>query len=160
MKTIRDYLDILKETQLSEQFLDTFMIRGKQCTVFKNPSSKEYKEAQNGDDSVRAFLVGEDILIWNTYEALHQEVREHCKLDKNAISLVLYGNFRSEVVCEVTDNMRSSVWMHNPEIVDEICQHPMLRRMFRGQPEISYFDEAIVGNWRDIDLNNDNEDEE
>lgn len=147
---MRDFIKII-ENSLNEEFSHGFVtFLGKQCEIFKNPSRKEYAQCLDGNDDVRAFLVGDDILIWNTYSALHQMVREELKLPATAISIVLCGRPDSEAYVSVTDNTKGTVWWHNAAVARAIHKNPALNRMF-SEIEISYYDEAIVGPWDELD---------
>lgn len=141
---------------LNETFVDGFAgLGGKPCEIFKNPTPKELKGCMDpSSHSVRAFLVGDDILIWNTFAALHGMVRTALSVPKEGIPLVIYMEPRGlggECNVEVTDASTSTPWYHNPEIVEEIHTHPYMRGF--KDVEISFFDEAIFGDWRDLDGN-------
>jgi hypothetical protein len=142
------WIDIVKQGECTtEAFAGAFQTRGETCEVFRNPNSREFRECGG---EIRAFLVGSDILMWNAYGALHQEVRERMKLPRDIISLEIYSEgYGGDVFVNVTDNTERTSWYHNPEIVDEIKSHPGLNRMFKDI-DIGYFDEAIVGPWDEI----------
>jgi 8-oxo-dGTP pyrophosphatase MutT (NUDIX family) len=85
--------------------------------------------------------------MWNAYGALHGEVREHLKLDADAISLEIWSEgYGNDCLVQVTDNTRHTKWFHNPEIVGEIKHNVGLQRMF-DDISIEYFDSAIYGDW-------------
>jgi hypothetical protein len=148
--------DIIRETYeppclIDEAFAHSFMtFRKTQCDVFKNPSVKEYREALVKNDDVRAFIVGQEVLIWNTFSALHQMVRDEMHLSNDAISIVIYGVPRQSCAIVVTDNNRSGPWFHNAAVADVISNNPYLKRTF-PEIDISYFDEDIVGDWVTMD---------
>lgn len=163
--SIRRYIEIVRKAgsasqPVREAYAAGFKgYRGEQCDVFRNPTRKEYREALAVNDSVRAFLVGDDILIWNTFSSLHQTVRDNMRLAVSAIPLVMYGAPGSECGCQVTDNTRGGPWWHNGEVADAIESHPYLRRMFQDI-SVCYYDEAIVGDWRDLGSDEDDDEGE
>ena len=160
MKTAK-YHDIIKVTAVTihnmrkmiaivETYAHGFKnFRGQQCDVFRNPSRREWREVVGKNSHVRAFLDGNDILIWNSFGALHQNVRDTMKLSNDVISLIIYGKPGTDAVIIVTDNTRNTVWWHNGDVADEIIAHPYIRRNFIDV-ELSFYDEDIVGDWREL----------
>lgn len=146
-----------KLIDLVEGYEGAFNTRGKTCEIFRNPTRKEFKELGG---EIRAFLDGDDVLMWNAYGALHQEVRENLKLDKDAISLEIWSEgYGNGCLVMVTDNTRQTKWMHNPDIVSEITSNRGLRAMF-DHISIEYFDQAIYGEWDDLADHGDIHDED
>ena len=157
---MRKYIDIVESFEGAFNTRRAYSSQTKTCEVFRNPTRKEFSECGG---EIRAFLVGDDVLMWNAFGALHGEVREHMKLDADAISLEIYSEgYGSECIAMVTDITRRTKWYHNPEIVDEIKSNSGLNRMF-DHVSIEYFDEAIYGAWDDLadhgDIHDDDEDE-
>jgi hypothetical protein len=140
---VRQFINIVES--FTHGFQTTWR-RGNSCEVFKNPSLKEYRQCLASNDDVRAFLVGDDILIWNTFEAVHQMVREEMKLDQNAIPINLYGHPGGECIAVITDNSRNSPWWHSGEVIEVIETNNYLKRNFTNI-EIGFYDEDIVGPW-------------
>lgn len=137
-----------KLIDLVESYAGAFNTRGKTCEVFRNPTAKEFRECGS---EIRAFLVGDDVLMWNAYSALHQEVRENLKLPTDSISLEIWSEgYGKDCDVSVTDNTERTSWYHNPEIVGEIRGNAGLSSMF-DHISIYYFDEAIVGPWDEIE---------
>lgn len=142
----------LQPVALNETYVTGFAgIRGAEAAVFRNPSAKEWKECEQYGD-VRAFIVGDDLLIWSPFVAVHQMVREALNLPDTAIPLVISGSLRDEIHASVTDNSRNSPWWHNPEVVSAIQECAFVKRNFEDV-EVSFYDEAIEGSW--LDLEND-----
>ncbi len=133
------------------------------CEVFKNPSKQEFRKVEGKNDQVRAFIVGDDLYVWNVYQSLHQTVREELKLPEDSISLTISGKVGADAYVSVTDNVRHTRWFHNPEVADAIYQNPWIARLF-NEIEIDYFDDGIWGDWANLQdeepEENDDEDEE
>lgn len=125
---------------------------GKPVEVFKNPSRKELKEIAQHDE-VRAFLVGNDLIVWNTYGAIHHQMSEQIQIpdDSVALNMNVHQDGKSYYV-RVSDWTRRSSWFHNPEIVPYIMNHPALKLVRDRGPEfeIGFFDENIVGRWDEL----------
>jgi hypothetical protein len=135
---------------LSEKFHHGFVPtynRGKPCEVFKNPDRSEVRKLKADMDEVRAYLVGDDIFMWNTYQSLHRTVHDELKLPADALPIIIYGDVDDEASVVVTDASRSTVWHHNAETRGAIMAHPYFARC--EDVEVSYYDEAIVGQWHD-----------
>lgn len=148
---MREFINIVESTILTEKFHKGFVsFQGKTCEVFQNPSPKEYKECLAGNDQVRAFLVGDDILVWDVFSALHQMVRDELHLPADSIPLVIYGDLGEVCSAEVTDNSRNTVWWHNGEVHDVIQSHAYMSRHFLAT-RVGYYDEDIVGEWTGLD---------
>lgn len=137
-----------KWINLCETFETGFSgIHGAEVVIYKNPSRKEWKECEQYHN-VRAFVVGNDLYIWNPFAAVHQMVREHLGLDGEAISVTISAIFGQECFVTITDNVRKTKWWHNPEVVDAIHNCHYLNRVF-ADIEINYYDEDIGGRWDD-----------
>jgi hypothetical protein len=119
------------------------------CIVYKNPSPAEMRVLTK-TDAPRAFLIGDSILVWDTSTALHQTVRDHLRLDKTAVPLMLYGQPRRGIDAMVTDNTDNTPLWHNPMVAEIVRDHPYLRSVF-GEVTVSYYDENIVGDWEELD---------
>ncbi len=153
---MRKYLDILET--FAHGFVPQYG-RGQACEVFKNPDRREYKAAKADNDDVRAFLVGDDIYVWNTFQAVHRAVRDELKLPDTAVPLNLYGTPGSEGLANVSDATQGTPLWHNPEVYDMVQEHPYLLRAFT-EIEITYYDEAIVGDWHRDDEDEPEEEED
>lgn len=131
---------------LVENYLATVSgIRSNQVEVFKNPSRKEWLSCQK-HDMVRGFLLGNDLMVWNVYGAVHQMVRDHLQLPLDAIPITIEGDYKGSVYVVVTDNAKAPI-LHNPKIRDMILDNGFMKK-FRDV-DIGFFDEAIVGDWED-----------
>ena len=119
------------------------------CEIFKNPTRAEYKICSANNSNVRAFLVGPDIYIWNSYTALHQTVREHLQLSPDVIPIVLYGKIGSESLAEITDNTRHTPLWHSPDVGSMVKRHPWLNKAFK-EIEVHYYDQDIEGPWDEL----------
>ncbi len=137
-----------KKSQVEEKYETGFSgIRGAEVVIYRNPTRREWKSISE-DDSVRALVDGDDLIVWNTYTALHQMVRDHLNL-RDAISIVIYGSLGQDIGILITDNNRNTQWMHNPDTAETIRDCAYIANNF-SDVEISYFDEAIVGPWDDL----------
>jgi hypothetical protein len=115
----------------------------------------------NSRHQVRAFIVANDLLVWNVFSALHQSVRDELKLGPDVIPLNLFGVMGDEAVAVVTDNTRNTSWWHDGNVAAVIEDHPFMLRNFKSV-EIDFYDSDVVGDWRSINDDNDddaNEDE-
>lgn len=154
---MRKFIDLVESFETAFKTSRAYSEQSKTCEIFRNPTRKEFGELGG---EIRAFLVGDDVLMWNAFGALHGEVREQLKLDRDAISLEIWSEgYGNECLVQVTDNTQRTKWFHNPEIVDEIKGNAGLNRMFDGI-SIEYFDAAIYGDWDDLADHGDLEDEE
>lgn len=143
-------------SDLTEKYQAGFSgIKGAEVAIYRNPTTKEWKDCDEYGE-VRAFIVGDDVLVWNPFTAVHQMVRDHLSLGNDAISVSIGGMFRNEAYINVTDNTRNTPWHHNPEVIAAIRQCAFIRTHFTSV-EIGFYDEAIVGPWDDLV---DDEDEE
>ena len=139
---------------IEESYVSGFTgIKGAEVVIYRNPTRKEWKECQQHDE-VRAFIVGNDILIWNPYVALHQMVRDELSLGNDAISIMIEGNFGDGCYVSVTDNTRNTPWWHNPAVIDAIEDCGFMASKF-PTIEIGFYDEAIVGSWDELDEDED-----
>jgi hypothetical protein len=118
-----------------------------QVEVFRNPSRKEWQECSQ-HDMVRAFIVGNDLLIWSVFGAVHQMVRDSLSLPNTAIPVTIEGEYRGAVYISVTDNAKSPI-LHNPNIRDLLLDNSFLHHF--SDIDIGFFDQAIVGDWEDGD---------
>ena len=123
--------------------------------IFRNPSSKELLIAQGKHgDLLRAFLDGDDLLVWESSKALHSEVMRDIKFKtSDPIPLLIYSfDSSGGVEVEVTDTARRTKWHHNPKVKDAIESHPWIKKLGHdGFVDIHYYDEAIVGPWDELE---------
>lgn len=134
---------------LTEKYIDGFNVRGKYVEVFKNPSSKEYREFKGSSDMVRAFLVGSDIYIWNVFKGLHNDIDRVMKFGRNALPVMLFMDRPSDrdVSVVITDYSKGTRWYHNSDIILYLEGDSYLA----GKDiDVSYFDESIVGRWEEL----------
>jgi len=134
---------------ITETFVHSFetTVGGKTnyVEVFKNPSTKEFKESKPNYE-VGAILDGRDIYVWNREKALHKTVMTQMKLSNSLPLLLIPDNTnpnRFDIL--VTDATKGTHWNHNPKVARYIKSHPF----FRGKQidHIMYWDEDIVGDW-------------
>lgn len=163
---MREFINLIEQA-LDEKFergnvVAAFPVRKGTCEVYKNPSSRDLKEIMNAaghEEPPRCFLVGRDALIWSTFSALHQEVRNHLNLPNDAIPLILYGEPRRGVDAMVTDCSRNTPIWHSPDVHFEIMCHPYLEAMFgEDQIRVSYYDEGVEGPWDELGNEDDDQD--
>lgn len=136
---------------LCEAYADTIPIGTRHWDIFRNPTRKEYIEALGDNDMVRAFLVGDDILVWNAYGATHRSIRDFMHLPgETIVPLIIFGRPGQPCVARVTDHSQNGMWAHNGAVVEVIQSHPFMHRMF-PKVEVTFYDQDIVGDWREID---------
>jgi hypothetical protein len=140
---------------LCEGYADTIEVGNRSWDIFRNPSRKEYIEALGSNGEVRAFLVGDDMIIWNAYGATHSTVRDRAKQLRlphdTIIPLLIYGRPGRECIAVVTDHVQNTMWSHNGAVVAAIENNPYMRRVFPKKIEVSFYDQDIVGDWRELD---------
>ncbi len=123
----------------------------KYAEVYEHPSAKEMAFCLRSGDC-RAFLDGGRLIVWPPLDSIHHNVREQLHLGRDAIPLYLYGHQGRVVSVTVTDDSRDTKWHHNPAVVEEILNHSELSRFFDdANIEIGFYDEAIVGNWLELE---------
>ncbi|MFA5488318.1 MAG: hypothetical protein WC284_03780 [Candidimonas sp.] len=141
--------NIYSSSKIKEEFLSGFKepFRKKYVEIYKNPTTKELNIIKTNDGDVRAFLIGNDIIVWHTYDALHQTVREELKIPNDAIPLNLWIDGR-DALAVVTDNAKDPIH-HSPNLLEKITNHPYFTTR-RIKVDVSYYDEAIFGPWHEM----------
>lgn len=159
MKSTRKKLSAyLGEGDLIEKYQTGFKgIKGEMADIFRNPTTKEWRECEQYNE-VRGMVVGDDLLIWNPYTAVHQMVRDELNLPREAIPLTIMGILRGEAHVTVTDNSAQTPWHHNPEVARAIRSCGYVQNNFTDI-EISYYDESIVGDWNAPEDDGDEDDD-
>ena len=152
-----------KNDPVKESFLHSFkslyMPGGKTCEIFKNPSRQEFKQLDPNGNGIRAFIVNQkDVIMWETTSMVHQLVREELKLGPDVIPVVIYGQFRAGADIMITDNTTHTPLWHNPDIWMSVVRNDYLSKTFRTI-EVDYYDSNIVGDWRNLDDEEKEEDE-
>jgi hypothetical protein len=118
--------------------------------IFKNPSPKELSECVN-DDQARAILFGRDIYVWDAFKAVHFTVQKKLNLSENAITVIL-RLFRGKIdEVYVTDSVSRGPWNNNPSVIGKLRSHPYLKLYAIPNFKISFYNEAIVGDWKDLE---------
>jgi putative N-acetylmannosamine-6-phosphate epimerase len=117
--------------------------------VFINPTRKELKEILHRRDDFAAIIPNDKDFIAFKGDTLHQSVREQLKLKKDIITVRCYM-WNTDIDIQVTDNTKNTKWHHNPDIKDAIEDNKYINKTFTNV-EISYYDEAIVGDWSELD---------
>lgn len=147
------------QARLGESFATTVVARGMQVDVFLDPSTTELrKEGVLSYDQARIFLLGDRAYVWNGSSALHAEVATSKKIpgfDDSAIPLIgwFHPGTKNLMSVTVTDYSERTRWHHNPGVMAAIQEHPWVMRVSKnglGLVHVSYYDEAIVGDWKDI----------
>jgi len=135
----------MKVQDILEAFYDSFKNHRdrKVVEIFKNPNSKEMKESMGRADYVRAFLVDNDVLVWNVFGALHFEIEERFNLGNNAIPIILYPN---DNIIEVSDHSKRTIWNHNPKVKNAILNNGWVKSNM-SNVQVHYYDEDIEGDW-------------
>jgi hypothetical protein len=151
-----DFSDNVEEIDLTEAFHTGITVKKEIVEIFKNPTRKEFNACvQYGE--IRAFVIGDDLLVWKPMLALHAQVREALKLNRDtAVPIVLSGTFKNDAYATVSDASENTAFWHSPEASWRIQSCGFLRDNFFGI-EVSYYDEAIYGDWTELE---DEEDED
>jgi hypothetical protein len=144
---MRNFIDLMEAFQAS--ITPTYGKVKNPVDIFRNPSSKEWREIGGNDNGVRGYLVGDDLLVWDTGKTLHFEVREQLKLNDKAIPVYIYGMLRQRVEVVVSDASKNTPWFHNPEVSEAIRENAFMQTNFKGI-SVGYFDEDIVGDWENL----------
>lgn len=139
---------------ITEEFAAAFINRLKLTSeVMINPTLKELRETSSKSGSsyeTGVFLHGPNMYTFDRYGVLHGEVAPHIPgFDNTFLPIYMYWN-RTHAVLDITDSSRRSVWHHSPKAYDYVMSHPWLNKLFK-EIEVSYYDEDIYGDWRDID---------
>lgn len=137
--------------------LDVVEIPGYKPTtaeVFTDPSRGDLARAMGDSGEARAFVFPQQgkVVAWNAFVAIHSQMAE--------AYLPLLGLNRSDAIpvtvwpggyVQVTDYSRRTKWFHDPGTAEALARCAALRRAL-GCPvkEVFYFDEAIVGDWKDL----------
>ena len=134
-----------------------FPVRGSQetSTVYLNPTRQEILSSSLVDkwNTLRAFIYPSgDLVVWQG--VLHGEVRSNLpdwiKDLGEPISTYIYTEGSSNGLVVVTDYSRHTKWHHNPEVAKVIRGNKGIRQLF-STVDINYYDEAIVGDWEELD---------
>lgn len=138
----------MKLKDIFEEFYDSFKNPRdrKIIEVFKNPNSKEMKEVMGKGDYVRALLIGNDILVWNVFGALHMDIMKQFNLGKDAIPIILYPN--ADII-DVSDFSKYTNWDHNPNTKSAILNNNWVKSNM-SNVQVHYYDEDIEGDWEDL----------
>lgn len=146
---MREFINLV-ETFLTA-IRPTYRTNNDAVEVYRNPSAKEWRSM---GDSVHAFIIGDDILAWQGGSLLHYEVHQNCSLPQTAIPVYLYGDLKDDLDVQVTDSAKRSPWFHNPLTANQIRRCNYLKNNF-SDISVSYFDEAIVGDWEELQQDDD-----
>jgi hypothetical protein len=142
-------IDMLLEKYLGN-VKEKWKTKNQDSDVFINPDRKELQEVmKNYDDAFAIVLPNDKDCIVFGRSTLHQSVIDQMKLGKNVVTCTAYLDGRN-LDLMVTDATKRGEWFHNPEIGEHIEGNRYLSRKFEIT-EISFFDEAIYGDWRDMD---------
>ncbi|MBK6942490.1 MAG: hypothetical protein IPH13_20130 [Planctomycetes bacterium] len=152
------YEDVV-ESQVNEGWIATVKNHRGVEDLFVDPSLLDLRKTiLPPHHEARIFLLGEHAYVWKGGTSIHVEV-EQMKLvpglDDSAIPLVGWfhpstGQLMSVVVSDYSKRTR---WHHKGEVKDAIQNHPWVMRVSRGGTglvHISYYDDAIVGDWTEI----------
>ena len=78
MKTFKQHL--------IEKFYDGINLGKNYVEIFINPTREEYKEAKGDNDSIRGFfLPNGDMLVFNSYYAIHSQIYSKIHIPKDSI---------------------------------------------------------------------------
>ena len=122
--------------------------------ILMNPSKIELVKMdreQGGEHQARAFIDGDTFYVWPVFDALHANMGGKIGVASDAIPLVI-GFDKKGVIwnCMVTDYSRNGIWHHNPDVYQKIVSNPKLKLLSSPSLDVSYYDDAIVGDWRNL----------
>jgi hypothetical protein len=91
---------------------------------------------------------------WNPMKAVHQVAASLIKVPNDAISLMVGihtdGKAYWATVTDWVDRLHP-VWFHNPKVKEAVLNNPAFKLIRdRKEFELSYYDEAIVGDWSEL----------
>jgi hypothetical protein len=81
---------------------------------------------------------------------LHRSVLDQHKISDKKVVAATCAFDGKELYVNVTDATKNSVWHHNPDIGEFIESNKYLSRKWSSF-DINFYDEAIYGDWRDMD---------
>jgi hypothetical protein len=146
--------------KLVEEFLHSFVVPYRvnndgldtTCDLYKNPTAKELKHVLGKNQEARAFIINDyDIIVWNVFDSLHYSVKKELKLPDTVIPINLFCNKLNdhESYAQVTDTIKNTPLWHDKTVAEKIKNNAFMKRHFKNI-EISYYDESIYGDWKDI----------
>lgn len=126
--------------------------RGGYVEVFQNPTRREYAECAKNHAPVGVLLYHTDWYCWSRDTAFHTTVMQELQTTKGLaqremIPLLMMRD-GAEVDLMVTDASRHTRWFQNPDLPDVIHAHPAFRNT---RITLGYYNEAIVGDWAELD---------
>jgi hypothetical protein len=151
--TFRERLQTIRVKKLDEAWHKSmpkpaWNREGGHTDIYKNPTHAEMKELSGHGNAVGAFLHGNDMYAFHRFDALHHDVAKHLKLDNTAIPLSVFHD-RHEASAIVTDHSRNTHWHHSPVVHDAIVHHPHMKKLYKGNVDVDYYDSAIHGKWHE-----------
>jgi hypothetical protein len=125
---------LIKEI-ITESYYDTFVVNNEyaqniQTEVFKNPSTREFKELQHEHGSVRGFLHVNDVYIWRA-DVLHHSLEipgDH----HLAWSHEDDATFRVVWFPDIEDGYPLQDEYSEIDLKEYISSHPVLHRLTKG----------------------------
>lgn len=124
----------------------------KTVNIFKNPSLEEIKKHGLVVDDywMRAILdMDGNIYVWKGYEEFHVNVARHLGIDQ-FIGVILYTDGSLDITDGTSKNLQETEIPYKM-----IIKNPWIKSKFPNEKrEIRYFNDAIVGNWEEIDEQN------
>lgn len=128
-----------------------FDYKGERVEVIKNATKKEQKDLMSdGMIGVVIDVINQDVYYFNRYKASHGAVLDNLGLRENTISGLFYPEQSMDDYPEflVTD-ATGKKYQNNPDT-------PKIINDVFGYININYFNEAIVGDWEEIEENDEN----
>lgn len=128
--------------------------------TYKNPSMRELrtlsKTSAKGD--VSAYLAGNDLVVWPSRGADHDEIASQLKLPSSAIPLSLVVDHGDKsALATVTHHSRNTDWHHNPETANAILSSGYMSGF--SDVGVDYYDSDEVGDWDEARVHEDDADE-
>lgn len=125
----------------------------KNTEVLKNPDARELRKMSEDSSFAGYLLPSGDVLVWSRYSALHSGIQKLLKLPLESIPFDFYYGIDS---FRVTDSIERSSWKdHKKEVWEQFEGNLNFENLGLNANAISYYNEDIVGDWKDLEDDND-----
>lgn len=96
---------------ITEKFYDGVNLGKHYVEIFLNPSKDEYKQVKSNNDSIRGFfLPNGDMLIFNSFNAIHSQVYSRIHIPKDSIPFMTENDHDGGVNIMITDEIVVTKW--------------------------------------------------
>lgn len=121
--------------------------------VVWNPDRREYASLMKDFEQARGFIFPSgDFLIWEGLWDAHWGIKKAlAKQGYNMSSAIPIQAWPEGI--QVTDTSKGTEHHHSPDLEKIIRQHPKVKKVLPKDFDVQYYDEAIVGNWSELEKN-------